>query len=130
MEELLRQQEQIAVAIEAEVVRARDEAARGAAQGQYELAVLMHFARGVPKNYPEAMKLYKLAAAQGHTGAQLNLGLMFENAQGASEDFVQALNWYKQAATHGNGEALWRLQTGERLAPNNLTSLPNSMPLL
>ena len=50
MEELLRQQEQIAVAIEAEVVRARDEAALGAAQGQYEMAVLMHFARGVPKN--------------------------------------------------------------------------------
>ena len=109
MEELLRQQAQIAAAIETEAVRARDEAAKGAAQAQYDMAVLMHFARGVPQNYVEAMKLYQLAAAQGLTEAQLNLGLMFENGQGTPEDFVQALTWYKQAATHGNGEAQWRL---------------------
>jgi TPR repeat protein len=96
MEELLRQQAQIAAAIETEAVRARDEAAKGAAQAQYDMAVLMHFARGVPQNYVEAMKLYQLAAAQGLTEAQLNLGLMFENGQGTPEDFVQALRWYKQ----------------------------------
>jgi TPR repeat protein len=81
MEELLRQQAQIAAAIETEAVRARDEAAKGAAQAQYDMAVLMHFARGVPQNYVEAMKLYQLAAAQGLTEAQLNLALCLKTGR-------------------------------------------------
>lgn len=93
MEELLLEQERIAAAIEAEFIRARDEAAKGASQAQYELALLLHFGLGVPKDYPQAMRLYKLAAAQGISDAQHKLGLMFENGQGAQEDFVQALNW-------------------------------------
>jgi uncharacterized protein len=41
---------------------------------------------GVPQNYAEAIRCYRLAAEQGDAGAQSRLGLMYANRQGVPQD--------------------------------------------
>ena len=63
MEELLKQQHDIALAIEAEFTRGRDAAAKGEAEAQYNLGVMYQKGQGVAKNEAGAMRCYKLSAA-------------------------------------------------------------------
>ena len=42
--------------------------------------VLYENGKGVPRNYAEALKYYRLAAEQGHAVAQNNLGVMYATA--------------------------------------------------
>jgi len=58
--------------------------------------------KGVPKDYAEAVKWYRLAAAQGNANAQLNLGIMYGKGEGVPEDYVQAYAWLNLAAAQGN----------------------------
>ena len=37
--------------------------------------------KGVPQDYAEAVKWYRLAAEQGYARAQYNLGLMYDNGK-------------------------------------------------
>ena len=56
---------------------------------------------GVPQDYAEARKWYRLAAAQGNAEAQFNLGIMYANGHGVPQDYVQAHKWFNlAAATH------------------------------
>ena len=55
--------------------------------------------RGVPQDYTEALKWYRLAAEQGHAAAQFNLGLMYENGQGVPQEYVQAHMWLNLGAS-------------------------------
>ena len=41
--------------------------------------------QGVPQDYAEAVKWYRLAAEQGFAMAQDNLGLMYKNGQGVPQ---------------------------------------------
>ena len=43
-------------------------------------------AEGVPQNYAEALKWYRLAADQGDADAQYNLGVMYANGQGRAAE--------------------------------------------
>ena len=61
--------------------------------------------RGVPKDYDEAVKWYRLAAAQGNALAQNNLGVMYENGLGVPKDYDEAIKWYRLAAAQGNAAA-------------------------
>ena len=47
---------------------------------QYNLGVMYDNGDGVPQDYKEAVKWYRLAAEQGDASAQYNLGLMYEMA--------------------------------------------------
>ena len=62
--------------------------------------------RGVPQDYKEAVKWYRLAAAQGVAGAQHNLGVMYGNGQGVIQDNVYAHMWFNIAAANGDAEAV------------------------
>ncbi len=42
--------------------------------------------RGVPQDYQEALKWYRLAAEQGNAIAQYNLGFMYDNGEGVPQD--------------------------------------------
>ena len=53
---------------------------------------------GVPKDYQEAAKWFKLAAEQGDASAQFNLGLMYDNGP---KDYVLAYKWYNLSAAQG-----------------------------
>jgi TPR repeat protein len=53
---------------------------------------------GVPQDYAEALKWFRLAAAQGIAQAQLMVGLMYSMGQGVPQDFVEAHKWLNLAA--------------------------------
>ena len=60
---------------------------------------------GVPQDYAEAARLYRLAAVQGNAKAQNNLGLMYDNGQGVPQDDAEAARLYRLAAVQGNAGA-------------------------
>jgi TPR repeat protein len=61
--------------------------------------------RGVPQDYTEAVKWYRLAAEQGYADAQYNLVAMYANGLGFIQDFVKAHMWANIAASLGNEDA-------------------------
>jgi TIR domain/Sel1 repeat len=77
---------------------------------QYELGNRYFYGTGVDRDYTEALKWFRKAAAQGHAGAQTNLGVMYANGQGVDQDDAQAVQWYRRAALQGNAQAQKALQ--------------------
>jgi len=61
--------------------------------------------QGVPQDYKEAVKWWKLAAEQGDTQAQYNLGQMYYKGQGVPQDYKEAVKWYRLAADQGDAFA-------------------------
>ena len=58
--------------------------------------------QGVPQDYAEAVKWYRLAAEQGDADAQGNLGVMYGTGKGVLQDNVLAHMWYNLGAANGN----------------------------
>jgi TPR repeat protein len=61
--------------------------------------------QGVPVNYVEALKWFRLAADQGVASAQNNLGLMYANGWGVPQDYVRAHIWFNLSAAQGDQNA-------------------------
>jgi uncharacterized protein len=81
-------------------------AVRGHKSEQYNLGTMYEKGQGVPQDYKEAVKWWKLAAEpglyMGHTSAQSNLGTMYENGKGVPQDYKEASKWYRLAAERGD----------------------------
>jgi TPR repeat protein len=75
----------------------------GNARAQYLLAVMYQEGLGVPQDYAQAAKWYRLAGEQRHLRAQLNLGYMYENGE-LPQDYAEAARWYRKAAEQGDVE--------------------------
>ncbi len=60
---------------------------------------------GVPQDYKEAVRWYRLAAEQGDADAQYNLGLMHAKGRGVPQDNVQAHMWMSLVAAQGDEQA-------------------------
>ena len=90
----------------AELRITRPLAAKGEAWAQYALGDSYRNGKGVPQDYAEAVKWYRLAAAQGNAGAQSNLGIMYDNGQGVPLDDVRAHMWFNLAAVKGDADAV------------------------
>ena len=60
---------------------------------------------GVPQDYEEAVKLFRLSAEQGYADAQNNLGFMYGNGYGILQDYVRAHMWYNIATSNGDENA-------------------------
>ena len=65
---------------------------------------------GVTQNYPEAIKLFKLAASLENAYAQRNLGLMYDQGLGVTQSYSEARKWYTLAAKQGIELAKERLE--------------------
>ena len=65
--------------------------------------------KGVPQNYKEAAKWYRLAAEQGDAKAQYNLGVMYHKGQGVPQNYKEAAKWYRLAAEQGIAKAQYNL---------------------
>jgi TPR repeat protein len=61
--------------------------------------------KGVPRDYGEALKWYRLAANRKFSRAQANLGLMYENGRGVPQDLAEALRWYRIAVRNDDAVA-------------------------
>ena len=63
---------------------------------------MYYFGNGVAKNYDEAARLFKLAAAKNDEIAQYMLGNCYANAHGVARDDAEAARLFKLAADRGN----------------------------
>jgi len=81
----------------------------GEAVAQYNLGLIYENGPGVPRDYAEAMRWYRLAAGQGLVSAQYNLGYMYANGQGVPQNYVEAARWFREAADQGESRAQYSL---------------------
>ena len=88
---------------EIDALRARAEA--GVPSAQFSLGFRYNTGQGVPQDYVEAVRWYRLAADQGYATAQANLGVMYADGQGVPQDYVEAVRWYRLAADQGHARA-------------------------
>lgn len=77
----------------------------GNAAVQNHIGWIYAVCRGVPADYAEAVKWFRLAAEQGHADAQKNLGRMYEIGHGVSRDEAEAVKWFRKAAAQGVEDA-------------------------
>jgi hypothetical protein len=87
-----------------------DETKRLAEQGnviaQMNLGNKYYVGEGVPQNFTEAVKWYRMAAKQGNAVAQNNLGMMYGIGRGLPKNFIRAYVWSSVAAAQGNEQAM------------------------
>jgi TPR repeat protein len=67
--------------------------------------------KGVPKNYAEAVKWYRLGADQGDARCQWLLGGMYNAGKGVPQSYATAVKWYRLAAAQGYPNGQWVLGT-------------------
>jgi len=78
----------------------------GVARARNDLGMMYWAGWGVPKDYAEAVKWLRLAAAQGLAAAQYNLGtILGEKGHGVPRDLAEAVKWLRLAATHDDAVA-------------------------
>ena len=85
-------------------LRARAE--QGDADAQYTLALRYDYGEGVPQDYAEAARWYRLAAEQGDASAMTNLGIRYASGWGVPQDYVLAHMWRNLATFRLAGEEL------------------------
>jgi len=89
------------------------------AQRQYShLGQLYEEGQGVPRDYLEALKWYRMDADQGDVWAQLAVGRFYEKGHGVHQDDEEACFWFSLAASQSSDKvpfAFWRDETLARL---------------
>ena len=78
-------------------------AEQGDAVAQFLLGAMYYRGRGVPQDYAEAVRWYRLAADQGAADAQGNLGIMYALGWGVPQDDDEAHMWLNLAAAQSTG---------------------------
>ena len=91
------------------ITEIRRQAEQGDADAQFSLGVMYDTGEGVPQDYGEALRWYRLSANQGYANAQYNLGNMYRNGEGVSQDDGEAARWYRLAADQGHAGAQYNL---------------------
>jgi hypothetical protein len=75
----------------------------GDAEEQYAIGFAYQNGRGgLPQDYAEAARWYRLAAEQGSVEAQYGLGRMYRIGEGVPEDDAEAARFYRLAAEQGH----------------------------
>jgi len=86
-------------------VNLQTKAKQGDAIAQCRLGVAYSTGEGVPQDYKEAAKWYRLAAEQGNANAQALLGSCYSLGQGVPQDSKEAVKWYRLSAEQGLAQA-------------------------
>lgn len=73
---------------------------------QLNLGMKHDMGKGVPQNYVEAAKWYRLAAAQGNAIAQNKLGTLYYVGKGVTQDYIRAHVWFNLGAASGSADAV------------------------
>ena len=63
---------------------------------------MYYLGQGVPQDYKDAGKWFRLSAEQGLANAQHNLALMYATGKGVSQNHVLAHLWWNLASLQGN----------------------------
>ena len=95
-------------------------AEHGDATAQFSLGYKYATGEGVPQNYTEAVRWFRMAAEQGDAKAQFNLGYMYSTGEGVPQIDAEAVRWYQMAAEQGNAIAQvnlgYKYATGEGIS--------------
>ncbi len=84
---------------------------QGDSDAQFQLGLMYETGKGVPRNYCDAFKWFRLAAQQGNNDAEYKLGYMYENGLGVfKKGYAEASKWYRLAADKGHPDAITKLQ--------------------
>jgi uncharacterized protein len=78
-------------------------------RAQSLLGLMSYRGQGVPRDYREAAKWFRLAADQGDVDAQFHLGVMYSEGQGVPQNHVEGAKWYRLAADQGDAQAQYNL---------------------
>jgi TPR repeat protein len=77
--------------------------------------------QGIPKNVPEAMKYFRMAAQELNARAQFNLGQIYGNGDdGVPQNLPRALMWFGAASTRLVGEQ-------QKIAKENMAEVARAM---
>ncbi len=76
---------------------------------QFKLGNVYYNGNGVPVDYTEAAKWYRLAADQGLAESQHMLGVIYDRGEGVQPDATRAVNWYLEAGEQGYVPAQFEL---------------------
>ena len=80
----------------------KNHAAKGRSYAQFNFGVAYMNGVFVRQSYPEAMRLFRLAAFHGVAAAQFNLGVMYHNGQGVRQNKKIAKEWFGKACDNGD----------------------------
>ena len=76
---------------------------------------------GVPQDYKEAVRLFRLSAEQGYANAQYNLGQMYYKGQGVLQDYKEAHMWFNLSGSNGRKVAIkYRNIVEKRMSPSQI----------
>ncbi|MBS0193076.1 MAG: sel1 repeat family protein [Proteobacteria bacterium] len=84
-------------------------AAHGDVSAQYAMGLSDYTPLGAPRNLPDALHWFRLAAAQGLPQAQFSLGVMYARGEGVRANQSAAVQWFKAAASSGYAPAYFNL---------------------
>jgi TPR repeat protein len=84
-------------------------AEQGNDAAQLFLGYIYSLGGGVPQDYAEAAKWFRLAAEQGNAEAQWNLAMVYELGEGVLEDYAEAAKWHRLSAEQGYAYAQYNL---------------------
>ena len=76
-------------------------AKEGDSKAQFYLGFMYANGKGVPQDYQEAARWYRLAVEQGQVDAEGRLGTRYETGQGVPQDYKEAARLYRLAADQG-----------------------------
>lgn len=77
-------------------------AEQGRARARYILGGMYVEGRGVPQDYSEALKWFRLAAEQGEADAQCVVANLYVRGEGVQQDYVQAHMWFNLASARSS----------------------------
>ncbi len=92
-----------------DIAALRQKAEQGDTEAQRQLGLAYYNGKGVPQDYKEAVRWYRLAAEQGYAKAQRQLGYAYAKGKGIPQDYKEAVKWYRLAADQGNVSAQFDL---------------------
>lgn len=83
---------------------------QGDVAAQFKIAAMYYLGSGMPRDYGQAARWYRMAAEHGSPVAQLSLGALYAQGLGVPQDDLEAVKWIREAA--GSGLAAAELMLG------------------
>ena len=81
----------------ARIKNLRERAEAGNPDAQYDLGCVYYDGDGVERNYDEALKWYRVAAAQNHNSGLCDVGFCYRNGHGVEQDYAKAIEAFERA---------------------------------
>jgi len=73
----------------------------GDSYAQWRLGFIYEQGLGVPVDYVESARWWRMAADQGHPGAEFSIGYCYARGEGVPRDLAEAVRWYRKSSAQG-----------------------------